>query len=244
MPQRATPPARPSPRRSAERSGRGRGGSRHAASPRPPQTLGRRGPTRAQGVAPCATGRAIWSTASRWSRFVGDARSAVGAAARPRRSTLQNGSALSPIHRWVWRDVDRRARKLLRFAETEADGGRDLARAAELTDDPLLRRLFLRHALDEHRHAELFRRAQSNAARRARALPGLRIRRQLARPRRARPRRPAASRSAPEPRCSPSSISPRRRPPGASRSTTTSSGDDPRHTGGLRTTSSATRHFT
>jgi rubrerythrin len=65
--------------------------------------------------------------------------------------------ALRPIHRWVWRDAHRRARKLLTFAETEADGGRDLSRAAELTSDPLLRRLFLRHALDEQRHAVLFR---------------------------------------------------------------------------------------
>lgn len=65
--------------------------------------------------------------------------------------------ALAPIHRWVWRDLDRRARKLLRFAETESDGGRQLARAAEVTGDPLLRRLFLRHSLDEARHAELFR---------------------------------------------------------------------------------------
>jgi hypothetical protein len=64
---------------------------------------------------------------------------------------------LRPLHRWVWRDAARRGRKLLRFAETEADGGRDLSRAAELTPDPLLRRLFLRHALDEQRHAELFR---------------------------------------------------------------------------------------
>src|SRR5262245_41050311 len=64
--------------------------------------------------------------------------------------------ALSPVHRWVWRDTERRARKLLRFAETEADGGRDLARAAELTADPTLRRLLLRHAQDERRHAELF----------------------------------------------------------------------------------------
>lgn len=65
--------------------------------------------------------------------------------------------ALAPLHRWVWRDVDRRARKLIRFAETEAEGGRHLAHAAELTADPLLRRLFLRHALDEERHAALFR---------------------------------------------------------------------------------------
>lgn len=63
--------------------------------------------------------------------------------------------ALLPVHRWVWRDVGRRARKLLTFAVTEADGGRSLSRAAELTSDPLLRRLFLRHASDERRHAEL-----------------------------------------------------------------------------------------
>jgi len=65
--------------------------------------------------------------------------------------------ALLPLHRWVWQDAGRSARKLLRFAETEADGGRDLARAAEVTTDPLLRRLFLRHAQDEERHARLFR---------------------------------------------------------------------------------------
>ena len=64
---------------------------------------------------------------------------------------------LRPLHRWVWRDPHRRARKLLRFAETEADGGRDISRAAELTGDPLLRRLYLRHADDELRHAALFR---------------------------------------------------------------------------------------
>jgi rubrerythrin len=64
---------------------------------------------------------------------------------------------LRPIHHWVWDDPRRRARKLLSFAETEADGGRDLCRAAELTRDGLLRRLYLRHASDEHRHAELFR---------------------------------------------------------------------------------------
>lgn len=62
-----------------------------------------------------------------------------------------------PLHRWIWSDKQRSARKLLSFAETEADGGRDLVRAAELTDDPLLRRLYVRHALDEERHAELFR---------------------------------------------------------------------------------------
>src|SRR5262249_30997588 len=64
---------------------------------------------------------------------------------------------LAPLHRWVWKDPHRRAKKLLRFAETEADGGRDISRAAELTSDVLLRRLYFRHALDEQRHAELFR---------------------------------------------------------------------------------------
>jgi hypothetical protein len=64
---------------------------------------------------------------------------------------------LRPLQHWVWLDTARRARKLLRFAETEADGGRDLVRAAEVTADPVLRRLFLFHARDEQRHAELFR---------------------------------------------------------------------------------------
>ncbi|MBS2013227.1 MAG: ferritin-like domain-containing protein [Deltaproteobacteria bacterium] len=64
---------------------------------------------------------------------------------------------LRPVHRWVWSDPHRRAQKLLVFAETEADGGRDLARASEITRDGLLRRLYLRHAADEQRHAEMFR---------------------------------------------------------------------------------------
>lgn len=64
---------------------------------------------------------------------------------------------LRPIHIWVWSDPGRRARKLLRFAETEACGGQDLSRAAELTSDGLLRQMFLRHASDEQRHAQLFR---------------------------------------------------------------------------------------
>jgi hypothetical protein len=64
---------------------------------------------------------------------------------------------LAPVHRWIWRDRDRRVQKLLRFGETEIDGGRDLLRAAEVTSDPLLRRLYLVHATDEHRHGQLFR---------------------------------------------------------------------------------------
>src|SRR5436190_11362935 len=64
---------------------------------------------------------------------------------------------LAPVHRWIWRDAERRVQKLLRFGETETDGGRDILRAAELTSDPLLRRLYLEHAIDEFRHGLLFR---------------------------------------------------------------------------------------
>lgn len=51
-----------------------------------------------------------------------------------------------------WRKSDER---LAEFAETEAYGARDLARAAELVDDPWLRRQLIRHAQDEVRHAVL-----------------------------------------------------------------------------------------
>lgn len=64
---------------------------------------------------------------------------------------------LRPLHGWVFRDPARRARKLLDFARTEADSCRHMSRAAELTADPLLRRLYLRHAEDERRHADAFR---------------------------------------------------------------------------------------
>jgi bacterioferritin (cytochrome b1) len=53
--------------------------------------------------------------------------------------------------------MDRRVRKLLSFAEVETDGGRDILRAAELTADPLLRRLYLAHAIDELHHGDLLR---------------------------------------------------------------------------------------
>ncbi|PYR14340.1 MAG: rubrerythrin family protein [Acidobacteria bacterium] len=72
---------------------------------------------------------------------------------------------LRPVHRWVWGNFDRRVRKLLAFAEVEGDGGRDILRAAELTADPLLRRLYLAHAADELRHGEMFRRRGSEILR-------------------------------------------------------------------------------
>jgi hypothetical protein len=64
---------------------------------------------------------------------------------------------LAPLHRWIWSDASRRVQKLFRFGETETDGGRDILRAAEVTADPLLRRLYLVHAIDELRHGVLFR---------------------------------------------------------------------------------------
>lgn len=65
---------------------------------------------------------------------------------------------LRPLQRLAWNNARLRARNLLRFAETEAEGGRDLVRAAESTRDPVLRRRFILHARDEQRHAEIFRR--------------------------------------------------------------------------------------
>jgi len=60
---------------------------------------------------------------------------------------------------WVWRSNARIAQKLLRFSATESGSALDMLRAAELTTDPQLRRLFFHHALDEARHARMFRNA-------------------------------------------------------------------------------------
>ncbi len=81
---------------------------------------------------------------------------------------------MRPIHRWVWSDRDRRSRKLLVFADVETDGGRDILRAAEVTADPLLRRLYLEHAIDELRHGDLFRQ-RGAALLRGRARPHVRL---------------------------------------------------------------------
>jgi rubrerythrin len=60
---------------------------------------------------------------------------------------------LAPL---VWRGERRIARKLEGFSATEAGSALDMLKAAELTCDPTLRRLFFRHAIDEARHARLF----------------------------------------------------------------------------------------
>jgi hypothetical protein len=56
-----------------------------------------------------------------------------------------------------WRDRRHVAMHLEGFAATEAGSALDMLKAAELESDPKLRRLFFRHALDEARHAQLFR---------------------------------------------------------------------------------------
>jgi len=61
------------------------------------------------------------------------------------------------LHHAIWASPKRRARKLLQFAEVESEGARDLYRAAEVTGDPVLRRLLFAHAREETRHADLFR---------------------------------------------------------------------------------------
>lgn len=78
--------------------------------------------------------------------------------ARPHERATAFDRMLTPLHRWIWSDAARRVQKLMRFGETETDGGRDILRAAEVTADPLLRRLYLEHAIDEFRHGVMFHR--------------------------------------------------------------------------------------
>ncbi len=67
---------------------------------------------------------------------------------------------LSARPRWreLWSDPERAIRTLESFSQTEADGARDIRAAAERTADPWLKEHFLRHAADEQKHADLFRR--------------------------------------------------------------------------------------
>ena len=60
-------------------------------------------------------------------------------------------------NRSVWKDPQRKVLTLESFAETEADGGKDLVAAARKISEPDLREHVLRHAEDEERHARLFR---------------------------------------------------------------------------------------
>lgn len=62
--------------------------------------------------------------------------------------------ALAPL---VWRSTEKIAAKLDGFSATEAGSALDMLKAAELAEEPRLRRLFFRHAMDEARHAAAFR---------------------------------------------------------------------------------------
>lgn len=72
----------------------------------------------------------------------------------------------------AWRGEHKVAQKLHGFAATELGSALDMRRAAELAPDAECRRLFFRHAMDEHRHAtrfaELARRIDPTASVRAR----------------------------------------------------------------------------
>jgi hypothetical protein len=96
----------------------------------------------------------------------------LGEIAMPRQTSARIDRLMRPVHRWIWADSDRRLRKLLLFAEVESDGGRDILRAAEVTPDPLLRRLYLEHAIDELHHGDLFRERGAALLRTRSARPG------------------------------------------------------------------------
>lgn len=64
----------------------------------------------------------------------------------------------------VWKGDARIAAKLLDFSATEAGSALDMLKAAELSLEPEHRRLFFRHAMDEARHAQLFRAAAAELA--------------------------------------------------------------------------------
>ena len=68
--------------------------------------------------------------------------------------------------RSLWQDPVRKIRTLESFAQTEIDGGENIAQAAKYVVDKKLKKHFLRHAAEEIRHGELFRqRAQELAER-------------------------------------------------------------------------------
>jgi hypothetical protein len=62
------------------------------------------------------------------------------------------------LYRAVWSDPLRKVRTLESFAETEADGGAEIRAAGPFAARESLRGHLDRHAQDEERHAELFRR--------------------------------------------------------------------------------------
>ncbi len=74
----------------------------------------------------------------------------------------------------IWRSEAKMAKKLHGFAAAEAGSALDMLKAAELCEDRVLRRLFFRHALDEHRHARIFREHAERLDADARPVPATR----------------------------------------------------------------------
>lgn len=72
----------------------------------------------------------------------------------------------------AFRSDARIIRKLRGFAATEAGSALDMLKAAELAEEPRLRRLFFRHAMDEARHAQMFRDAARTLEREGAAAAG------------------------------------------------------------------------
>src|SRR5262245_53841853 len=79
-------------------------------------------------------------------------------------SLLQRFSPSRRRYRRVWNDPVRKRAALELFARTEAEGARDVAAAVARTKDPWLRTHVERHAQDEGRHAEMFRRRAAELA--------------------------------------------------------------------------------
>ncbi|MDP2310696.1 MAG: ferritin-like domain-containing protein [Pseudomonadota bacterium] len=61
------------------------------------------------------------------------------------------------ISRVIWRLPGTPARKMAEFSHVESGSGLDMLAATEAATDPLLRRKYFRHALDELKHARMFR---------------------------------------------------------------------------------------
>lgn len=61
------------------------------------------------------------------------------------------------ISRIIWRLPGQGARKMAEFSHVEAGSGLDMLAAAEACADPLLRKKYFLHAMDELKHSRLFR---------------------------------------------------------------------------------------
>jgi rubrerythrin len=79
-------------------------------------------------------------------------------------SLLQRLSPSRRRYARVWSDPARKRATLELFARTEAEGARDVSAAVARTSDPWLRTHLERHAGDEERHAEMFRRRAAELA--------------------------------------------------------------------------------